>query len=178
MKYTIKDSNQFFDLAGELGLKPGASVQNIVASLIQREAENDAPDVMIFIDLGLVASSYGTVPAAFSQAIKRSHGDFISYSEIQSFVKHVSEENLDYLVVYAGSQKTPTSFRARAKRDIVQSGIFKIARKRVPLSYRERPALLTAVLTRDTGLPICNRCKGAKLVWYVDEDKKGKSKKS
>ncbi len=155
---TIEDGEDLFQQAIELELKPAASTIAVCLAILTRESGEGRQRVKITISRDLVPLSYHTVPAMFARAM----APRCPYTALQAFLKG------DYLVVYAGEERTPSSFRER-----VRSGLttdrkrFSIDRKRVPVTYRRRPSLMSCIMTSELGETVCNSCKNDKIIWKI-----------
>lgn len=157
MKTTIRTSEELTHKIETEGLKPAASLQALCLHMIEHAFYEKKDFCLIQIARHLIPSSYITVPAMMAKSMEGR----CPFPILQSFLRG------EYIVVRAGNEKAPITFKARAIAAIQQEKKFVCTEDKTPESYRVRPSILSSVLTRETGMVICNYRKNGKLEWKV-----------
>lgn len=158
---TIEDGEDLFEQTARLDLKPAASTMAVCLALLTLNHAEGRQKVKITVHKDLVPVSYHQVPAMFARAM----ASRCPYSTVQAFLKG------EYMVVYAGEERTPSSFRERVRLGLTDKRRYSIERKRVPLTYRRRPSLMSSIMTSELGKQVCNACKNDRIIWRIRKAK-------
>lgn len=155
----IEDSEDLFWHIENGQLKPAASVLSVCQSIL--ELNDKEKEIKISISKSMIPDSYHTVPAMFARTLEPR----TQFNSVQAFLKG------EYLDVYAGDKRKASTFRERARRCLSgKKKKFTMLRKNVPRTYRNRPSLLSSIMSSELGLRVCNSCKNNKITWKIHEE--------
>ena len=139
MKLRIKNEQQKQEHLLNCHLPIKASIQKLAKELYCMCDEGEC--LSLSVHTSLIAPSYLIVPAMMAVSLS----NIVSAPVAQSWVSG------DYMHIYMGEEKIPTTFRARAIAGLKGEGVFTARRKEIPLCYQTRPAVFSHILSQAYG---------------------------
>lgn len=132
----ISSDDSLGELLDQHALPPGASIQTLITAILEEAKGAGMERCIIRINSAIISSSYLSVPAMFATTLRGRS----PYPCLQSYLKG------ETMVVNAGLNEVPVTFRAKVLAGLRGSGSYKAKRKDVPETYRARPHVLAKAL--------------------------------
>jgi len=139
MRLKIKNEQDLQEHLTQCRLPPSSNVQKLARELYCMCEEGETLSLSVHTDM--IAPSYLKVPAMFGQSFYNT----ISVPVAQSWVRGA------YMYLHLGTNKVPTTFRAKGIEALKGDGWYSVKRNLVPPCYRSRPAVFTHILSEALG---------------------------
>lgn len=156
MKLSIHNNKDLLERMKSSGLPLAARVKKLLVKLLE-DQYGKSPDVTICIHTSLIPASYSTVPAMLARVL----------APDCPFLHISCKLEGEYMIISAGDEKKPTTFRARLIEGLRKNKRFVCKRTRIPKTYRARPKLLSNAIAGELEGRIATIAKPKRVIWKL-----------
>lgn len=158
MNISINTEDEWQHSIDTLRLKPGVNLQGLVLGILTQAHTEDQPSCTVTVNATLLkSSSYVNAPGMFAKSIIAR----CPYPSVQSNLRDGK------LIIRAGQEKTPATFRGRVLQELKESGTCIVPRAEVPATYRARPELLANAMRNLLNKSIRVKFNKESFTWKV-----------